>query len=310
MTMDLFEVLQPYNLLLCRRCGYFINPAALATHLRNKHASHADVRTRDRTGGAASIARRLQAKFPDIVDPARHQILPGLALHRGEKCSRCIHIIRTTPNVQSRMSAHFQEHRAVRKKRGGRHDAIQDFVEDGIPISTAVYRQRFFSRGLQCWLFQVTPQQDAEPRAGLLAEREETRRLALSREALLHELVSTELDDNRKMLDASAEVCRPIATDTEVDPWMEHTEWRQVFNGILLLKAARLAHMPNPSTEPHLQVLTESLDRLVEAAYAAVCDDRIGVFDRFRINSFVNDDSRRASERQLVVNLRKDTYRV
>lgn len=197
----------------------------------------------------------------------------------------------------------------MRKKRGGRHDATQDFMEDGIPISTAVYCQQFFSRGLQCSFFQVTPQQGAEPTAGLLAEREEARRLALPREALLHKLVSTELDDNRRTLDTSADVCKPIAAEIEVDPWMEHTGWRQIFSGIPLLKAARLAHMPNPSIEPHLQVLTESLDRLVEAAYAAVCDDRIGVFNQFQINSFVNNDSRRASERELVVKLRKETYR-
>ena len=197
----------------------------------------------------------------------------------------------------------------MRKKRGGRHDATQDFMEDGIPISTAIYCQQFFSRGLQCSFFQVTPQQEAEPTAGLLAEREEAGRVALSREALLHELVSTELDSNRKMLDASADVYKPIAADTEVDPWMEHTGYQQIFSGIPLLKAARLAHMPNPSIEPHLKVLTESLDRLVKAANAAVCDDRISVFDRFRINSFVNDDLRRASERELVVRLRKETYR-
>ena len=144
-------------------------------------------------------------------------------------------------------------------------------------------------------VFQVTPQQEAKPIAGLLAEQEEARRVALSREALLHELVSTELDSSRRTLDASADIFKPTAAEIEVDPWREHTGWRQIFSGIPLLKAARLAYMPNPSIEPHLQVLTEGLDRLVEAAHAAVFDDRIGVFDRFRINSFVNDDSRRAS---------------
>ena len=163
MTMDLFEVLQPYNLLLCRKCGYCVNLAALATQLRSKHASHPDVQTRDRTGGAPSIARRIQTEFPEIVDPASHEILrprptsppiPGLPLHRGEKCSRCLHIIPSTLSVQSRMSAHFQEHRAVRKKRGGRHDATKQLVEDGIPISTAVYCQQCFSGGLQCSFFR------------------------------------------------------------------------------------------------------------------------------------------------------------
>jgi hypothetical protein len=82
----------------------------------------------------------LRSTSVDSFDLPRLPI-PGLPLHRGEKCSRCLHIIPSTLSVQSRMSGHFQEHRAVRKKRGGRHDATQDFMEDGVPISTAVYKR-------------------------------------------------------------------------------------------------------------------------------------------------------------------------
>ncbi|PVH91669.1 hypothetical protein DM02DRAFT_620387, partial [Periconia macrospinosa] len=66
--------------------------------------------------------------------------------------------------------------------------------------------------------------------------------------------------------------------------------------------------MTAPASEPDLCVLTESVDRLVDQAHAAVCDDRVGFFDQFRINSFVNDDTSRASEKALMVNLRKESY--
>ena len=37
--------------------------------------------------------------------------------------------------------------------------------------------------------------------------------------------------------------------------------------------------MPIVTTEPELCVLAESVDRLVDQAYAAVCNDEIGFFD-------------------------------
>jgi hypothetical protein len=67
--------------------------------------------------------------------------------------------------------------------------------------------------------------------------------------------------------------------------------------------------MPNLAIEPDLYILTKSVDRLVEQAHAAVCNNRISFFNQFRINSFIDNDATRASEKALMVNLRKETYR-
>jgi hypothetical protein len=130
-----------------------------------------------------------------------------------------------------------------------------------------------------------------------------------SKEAPLHELVNTELESSRVALGAGIDVCQSPLVVTEADPWLEATRWRQLFHRIPLLRAATLDHMPIVTTEPELCVLAESVDRLVDQAYAAVCNDKIGFFDQFRINSFVKDDARRASEKALMVKLRKESYR-
>jgi hypothetical protein len=132
---------------------------------------------------------------------------------------------------------------------------------------------------------------------------------ALSREAVLHELIDAELASSRTALEAGLDSCPGVTVATEVDPWLDATRWRQLFKGVPLLKAVRLGHMPAPTLERDLCVLAESVDRLVDQAHADVCDDRVGFFDQFRINSFVSDDTSRASEKALMVNLRKESYR-
>jgi hypothetical protein len=125
---------------------------------------------------------------------------------------------------------------------------------------------------------------------------------------VLHKLINTELDSSQRALEAGLGDCQGATVATEVNLWLDATRWQQLFKGVSLLKAARLGHMPASASEPDLCVLAESVDRLVDQAYAAVCDDRVGFFDQYRINSFVNDDASRAREKALMVNLRKESY--
>jgi hypothetical protein len=78
---------------------------------------------------------------------------------------------------------------------------------------------------------------------------------------------------------------------TEANLWLDATQWRQLFKGVPLLKAAVLSHIPDLAIEPHLYILTKSVDYLVKQAHAAVCDDRIGFFNQFCINSFINNNA-------------------
>jgi hypothetical protein len=61
--------------------------------------------------------------------------------------------------------------------------------------------------------------------------------------------------------------------------------------------------MPDLAIELDLYILTESVDRLVKQAHAAVCDNRIGFFNQFCINSFIDNNATQASEKALMVNL-------
>lgn len=207
------------------------------------------------------------------------------------------------------MSRHFQEHRAVRTTRGGRHVPSQHLYENGNLIYTHVYCQRFFRTGTCSSYFEVAIAlgEDAAIKNPFLKEK--AQRATLSREALLHELIETKLGSSQKALEAKSDISQNTFVATEADPWLDAMRWRQLFKGVPLLKAACLSHMPDSATEPDLCILTESIDRLVEQAYAAVCDDRIGFFDQFRINSFIDNNTTRASERALMVNLRKESYR-
>ncbi|KAJ9657038.1 hypothetical protein H2201_008315 [Coniosporium apollinis] len=66
--------------------------------------------------------------------------------------------------------------------------------------------------------------------------------------------------------------------------------------------------MPNPTTEPLLQLIANSVDRVIEQAHASICQDKIGVFDLAKINSFINGSSANP-ERMLIVKLQKQTFR-
>jgi hypothetical protein len=40
----------------------------------------------------------------------------------------------------------------------------------------------------------------------------------------------------------------------------------------------QLAQLPNPKNEPILQELGKAIDRLVQAAHASICEDKINFF--------------------------------
>lgn len=86
------------------------------------------------------------------------------------------------------------------------------------------------------------------------------------------------------------------------------TRWPQYFSGIGPSSAVPLAYAANPATEPHLHILTDSLDRIVEQAHRSICEDKISVFDQARINSFVVSQSAK-EERMIMVKLQKGTFR-
>ncbi|KAJ9666405.1 hypothetical protein H2201_003593 [Coniosporium apollinis] len=151
--------------------------------------------------------------------------------------------------------------------------------------------QRFFTTGSQSSFFRVTV-----PLAAVAAEQEAASRKGLGpcqrKSELLRALVDSELDKSAGKLKESAKVYLNQATETEVSPWLEMTRWPRYFDGLDLTK-----------------LIAESVDRVVEQAHASICEDRIGVFDQAKINSFVDGGGSVKAERMLMVKLQKRTFR-
>jgi hypothetical protein len=130
--MDIFEFSEPYRVLVCRECQYCVSATegALSTYPLSKHKLHIDIRSGGKNGGggAATVARLLCKTFPTAIDQAQTLLkvpapvsppIPVLALRRGLKCTQCDKIIPDTKSGPAAMSTHFQQHRAIRRTRGG-----------------------------------------------------------------------------------------------------------------------------------------------------------------------------------------------
>jgi hypothetical protein len=94
-------------------------------------------------------------------------------------------------------------------------------------------------------------------------------------------------------------------TKTQVSPWLERTQWPSFLNGVSLHEAARLMRLPD-KTEPVLSEVVLSIDRLVEAAYTSVRQDKINFFAQKCISSFL--PNKKAYSQPLMVKLQKSTY--
>ncbi|EKG09408.1 hypothetical protein MPH_13564, partial [Macrophomina phaseolina MS6] len=168
-----------------------------------------------------------------------------------------------------------------------------------------VYCQRFFTQKHGSQFFQVDYVNGSDE------EEEENNSGALSagREGdLIRRLVEQDLQERDRRLSDTCHIYHDKATKTEVSPWLEMTRWPSFFNGLNLPDVSTLAYAADPTEEPLLALLSESLDRLVERAYQSICEDKISVFDQARINSFMAGEPS-GMERLLMVKLQKNTFR-
>jgi len=75
---------------------------------------------------------------------------------------------------------------------------------------------------------------------------------------------------------------------TEVSPWFELVRWNQYLQDYQPAALVALSACPNPETEPQLEIICQSLERVVEAAHRNIRDDKINFFDQLRVNSFLS----------------------
>ncbi|PSN61573.1 hypothetical protein BS50DRAFT_604116 [Corynespora cassiicola Philippines] len=97
------------------------------------------------------------------------------------------------------------------------------------------------------------------------------------------------------------------ATQTEVSPWLEMTQWPKYLHGHSFSEVALLAAPVDPTSESLLVEFSESLDRIIEEAQDSIRNDKVNVFGQARINSFIQ--KRRAWDRPLMIKLQNSTHR-
>jgi hypothetical protein len=312
--MDLFVFYAPSGVLLCKPCGYAVPPTALATHISNHHLS--DARDAATSSLASSKSRKPAKLLADylcerfqLLDPATAKIptppstdppISELQLHRGYQCTRCKFIRLRTKTALVQMGTHFNQHRLLPRKKGGRQGRVADVLEeDKGPAFQEIYCQRFFVSGAQSSFFTVNvPNQVQE----LVKSRPQ------GHADVYRALVDEQLAAGIREQDDQAQIYNRQVSKTKVSPWLEMTRWPRYFHGLNMANVAPLAYAANPITEPALVLLGESFDRLIESAHQSIREDKISVFDQAQINSFIAGRSGK-HDRMLMVKLAKSTFR-
>jgi hypothetical protein len=311
--MDLFEYFPNFKVLVCRLCRYAIPPKAIKAHLERKHrGDHHDLQGKD---GPALTSRKLLSR-PDIVllDPAEETLappkpdsdaLPFLEVHVGFQCKKCPKILCDTKSIVK----HLRKIHKISRRGPGRPSISSQRIEEDW---TKVACQRFFTSGHQSTYFKVLSREESKRRQ-TDATQDSGRRgqngtpEGLTEADLVHAEISLQLSTYQKGLKATREVVNKDVDKTEISPWLQLTRWSTYLDGHSLCDVAKLADLPQKTSEPLLSIICDSIDRIVEQAHRSVCEDRINVFDQMRINSFLQRP--RAADKPLMVKLQESTYK-
>ena len=261
--MDFLLVLKGYEVLVCTKCGYVVNPCRLAAHLRTNHGRELRCTSQSAVALANRCFEELQlhslpayTRKVDVPDP---ETLPleGLTVQQGFGCSLCPTIRRD----KTAMSSHFTEKYPFKRKMGEK------------PWSEVVFQQ-FTRSGLNKTMFRV--------RMPTAIEHEQIRRwedIAAHRVKSSHQVhIKERLDEEESNLVARSTVRLGVVAPTEVSPWLKTTRWRQYLGTYPLRQLAALASIHDPVQEPLLDIISSSLERVVHAAHQSVSHEKIHGF--------------------------------
>lgn len=311
--MDLFVYWPECKVLICRECKYAVPPDGLNPHLRRFHKDdHVDLCVHQ---GPAAVAKKLlsQPNKP-LMDPKKEKIAipahkidahPFLDLHSGYQCNMCPQILCTTKGIREHVRI---EHNIVRRGPGRPTSNSPYSVQDW----TSVMCQRVFVSGCQSKYFAVYSPEETKTRKMIEQDGQEPKGKAPGAvppaiEDLVRAEIFGQLAVHRERHQAADSIIAKETDKTEVSPWLELTRWSTYLSGHSLPGVARLGALPVHSSESLLEILCESIDRLVDSAHRSVCEDRINAFDQMRINSFLQRP--RAADKPLMVKLQKSTYK-
>lgn len=291
--MDFLLILKDHEVLICTRCQYVINPLRLAEHFRSQHASE----IRRARVPAATLAKQCFSDLHlDLLPSYNRKIaapppdsppLEGLLVQYGFGCSLCP-IVRCD---ETAMSEHYAQEHPFQRQRGQ------------TPWTEVVFQQ-FTRSGLNKTRFRV--------RRPTMGENEQNRRrndvAASSIQSSYQAQVMQRLDQEEAALATRAAERLAEVRSTEISPWLEATRWHQYLGTYPLRGLAALVDSYDAVQEPLLEIISKSLERVVDAAYQSVSHDKINYFDQLRINTFQSNG--RLFNRPLLVKLQKGTWRL
>jgi hypothetical protein len=298
-ALDLFHLLPAQRILACRACKAGVVPQHLVTHIRAHHRRlYPEFETKRST--IDWVKNRLLTSLPcELLNPFAETIpvplsdtkaFPVLKLHVGYGCTHCPIVSKREEEIRRHYSIC---HAKIRRGRGGAVANSRGIMQkrlnsehygDQPPCQPAFY-QRFFTAGVKGGIcFRVKALEKETKDATLLQQSS----VSTSDEGdfvmgqIFGALARLETIQCGEQLVLDTE-----STSTQVSPWLERTRWLHYLNGIPLGGAAGLARLPNQHDEPVLYEVASAVDRLVEAAYMSLCEEKVNFFGQRRIASFL-----------------------
>lgn len=315
---ELFGYLLPYRVLACRLCETGIPLSQLVSHIRAWHRGfHACFKTPQSTTQwvneqlLLSLPSRPISPFEEAVLHPPYTSLPLslLKVFTGHGCSHCEYVCK----AESDMRQHYNEsHAKIRQRRGGvyttpglaRDRADRQHYGDQVPWRVVSY-QRFYKvggiKGQRCFRVQafLPPDQEKDERCLAGEAQNQADRISSAVFAKLTHLQGSESVPGSQIL--------ALVVKSQVSPWIERTRWLQYLDGVNLQALARLVDLEPTANEAILAVLFSSIDRLIEAAYQSIHEDRLNFFGQKKIASFLPQKSGYSAP--LVYKLQQATYK-
>ncbi|KAI4217989.1 MAG: hypothetical protein L6R36_009178 [Xanthoria steineri] len=103
---------------------------------------------------------------------------------------------------------------------------------------------------------------------------------ALSPEESMRAQIEKKLDYHAAATETWLQTIPNAATISEVSPWLEMTRWPKYLGGYSFVETALLAVIPDPVQESLLVEFTKSIERVIEAGYRSIREDKMAYLDR------------------------------
>lgn len=203
-------------------------------------------------------------KEPCIFSPPESPPIPGLSVYRGYGCPYCAFVTRKETIIFGKHRG--QNHHDRRRPPGRQPHSLPDR-----PPSRILHCQRFFSNGKGSQFFAVTPLATAE-RVGQAGKMNEA--------DFVQAQVNQALQQSWDRAAGEQELISTNKDFTEASPWLELTRWPEYLGGYAFADVVPLAALPDVIHEPLLVIFAQSIERLIQAAYQSIKDQRINEFDQ------------------------------